>query len=103
MGSPPGPQRPWHLAARHALGRLPPPARGARAAPSAHGIWLPGPPSAVYSRPPRASDGCIVLSNPDLQTVGAYMQVGLTPVIIADEIEWSDAAAVEAARSSLAP
>jgi murein L,D-transpeptidase YafK len=67
-----------------------------------HGIWLHGTPSAVYSRPPRASDGCIVLSNPDLQTVGAYMQVGLTPVIIADEIEWSDAAAVEAERSSLA-
>jgi murein L,D-transpeptidase YafK len=34
--------------------------------------------------------------------VGAYVQVGLTPVIIADEIEWSDAAAVEAERSSLA-
>jgi murein L,D-transpeptidase YafK len=67
-----------------------------------HGIWLHGTPSAVYSRAPRASDGCIVLSNPDLQTVGAYVQVGLTPVIIADEIEWSDAAAVEAERSSLA-
>jgi murein L,D-transpeptidase YafK len=67
-----------------------------------HGIWLHGTPSALYSRPPRASDGCIVLSNPDLQTVGAYVQVGLTPVIIADEVEWSDAAAVEAERRSLA-
>jgi murein L,D-transpeptidase YafK len=66
-----------------------------------HGIWLHGTPSALYSRPPRASDGCIVLSNPDLQTVGAYVQVGLTPVIIADEIEWSEANAVEAERSSL--
>ena len=66
-----------------------------------HGIWLHGTPSALYSRPPRASDGCIVLSNPDLQTVGAYVQVGLTPVIIADEIEWSEASAVEAERSSL--
>jgi hypothetical protein len=36
-----------------------------------HGIWLHGTPSALYSRAPRASDGCIVLSNPDLQTVGA--------------------------------
>jgi murein L,D-transpeptidase YafK len=67
-----------------------------------HGIWLHGTPSAMYSRPPHASDGCIVLANPDLQTVGAYLQVGLTPVIIADEVEWSDAAAVEAERSSLA-
>ncbi len=67
-----------------------------------HGIWLHGTPSAVYSRPPRASDGCIVLANPDLRMLGGYMQVGLTPVIIADEVEWSDAAAVEAERSSLA-
>lgn len=67
-----------------------------------HGIWLHGTPSAVYSRPPRASDGCIVLANPDLLSLGAYLQVGLTPVIIADEIEWSDAADIEAERSSLA-
>jgi murein L,D-transpeptidase YafK len=67
-----------------------------------HGIWLHGTPSALYSRPPRASDGCIVLANPDLLTLGPYLQVGLTPVIIADEVEWSDAAAVEAERSSLA-
>ena len=58
-----------------------------------HGIWLHGTPSDTYSRPPRASDGCIVLANPDLLTLGGRLQVGLTPVIIADEIEWSDAAA----------
>ena len=67
-----------------------------------HGIWLHGVPSALYSRPPRASDGCIVLANPDLESVAGYVQIGLTPVIIADQIEWSDAAAVEAERSSLA-
>lgn len=67
-----------------------------------HGIWLHGVPSALYSRAPRSSDGCIVLANPDLETVGRYLQIGLTPVIIADEIEWSDAAAVEAERKSLA-
>ncbi len=66
-----------------------------------HGIWLHGTPSAVYSRPPRASDGCIVLANPDLKRLGGYLQIGLTPVIIADEVEWSNAAAVEAERSSL--
>jgi murein L,D-transpeptidase YafK len=67
-----------------------------------HGIWLHGTPSAMYSRPPRASDGCIVLSNPDLTSVGSHLQVGLTPVIIVDEIEWSDPASVAAERSSLA-
>jgi murein L,D-transpeptidase YafK len=67
-----------------------------------HGIWLHGTPSALYSRAPRASDGCIVLANPDLLTLGGRLQVGLTPVIIADEIEWSDAASVENDRRSLA-
>ena len=67
-----------------------------------YGIWLHGVPSDVYARPPRASDGCIVLSNPDLESVGRYVQVGLTPVIIADEIEWSDAGAVAAERAALA-
>ena len=67
-----------------------------------HGIWLHGVPSETYSRPPRASDGCLVLANPDLLAVGQFMQVGLTPVIIADEIEWTDAASAEAERASLA-
>ncbi len=67
-----------------------------------HGIWLHGVPSATYSRPPRASDGCIVLANPDLLAVGERLQVGLTPVIIADELEWVDAATGEAERRSLA-
>ena len=67
-----------------------------------HGIWLHGVPSDVYSRAPRASDGCIVLANGDLQSVGRMLQVGLTPVIIADEIEWSDARTVEAERGALA-
>lgn len=66
-----------------------------------HGIWLHGVPSDVYSRPPRASDGCIVLANADLDSVARFVQVGLTPVIIADEIEWADARAVEAERTSL--
>jgi murein L,D-transpeptidase YafK len=59
-------------------------------------------PSDVYSRPPRASDGCIVLSNPDLESVGRHVQVGLTPVIIADEVEWTDAGAIEQERAALA-
>ena len=67
-----------------------------------HGIWLHGVPSDVYSRPPRASDGCIVLANADLDSVARYIQVGQTPVIIADEVEWAEPAAVEAERRSLA-
>ena len=67
-----------------------------------HGIWLHGVPSSMYSRPPRASDGCIVLSNPDLDALGRNLQVGLTPVVIADQVEWGDALAIERDRASLA-
>jgi len=66
------------------------------------GIWLHGTPPDTYSRPPRASDGCIVLANPDLLSVGRHLQVGTTPVIIAGEIEWADAKALEAERAGLA-
>ncbi len=69
---------------------------------SGHGIWLHGVPSNVYSRAPRASDGCIVLANPDLESLGQRLQIGLTPVIIADEVEWVDAATLDAERASLA-
>ena len=58
-----------------------------------HGIWLHGTPSDTFARPPRASDGCIVLSNVDLQLLSGELQVGLTSVIIADEIQWVDSAA----------
>jgi murein L,D-transpeptidase YafK len=53
-----------------------------------HGIWLHGVPSDTYSRPPRASDGCVVLSNPDLDAISSHLQIGLTPVIIAQNVEW---------------
>lgn len=67
-----------------------------------YGIWVHGTPPDTYSRPPRASDGCIVLANPDLLSVGRLVQVGMTPVIIADEIEWADAGTLQAERGSLA-
>ncbi len=67
-----------------------------------HGIWLHGTPSDTYSRPPRASDGCIVLSNPDLLLLSQYLQVGVTPVIISDNVEWIDADTLESERKSLA-
>jgi murein L,D-transpeptidase YafK len=54
------------------------------------GIWLHGTSHNTYSRPPRASDGCIVLSNPDLKALGPILEKGNTPVIIADDIDWVD-------------
>ena len=53
-----------------------------------NGIWLHGTPTNTYSRPPRASDGCVVLSNPDLDALAPYLISGKTPVIISNNIEW---------------
>lgn len=50
-----------------------------------HGIWLHGTPSDTYSRPPRASDGCVVLTNPDISALAPILRDGKTPVVIAAE------------------
>jgi murein L,D-transpeptidase YafK len=55
-----------------------------------HGIWLHGTPSDTYSRPPRASNGCVVLPNDDLDRLGHLLQIGITPVIITNQMDWSD-------------
>ena len=67
-----------------------------------HGIWLHGTPRDTYSRPPRASDGCIVLTNQDLETLAARLQIGSTPIVIADSIDWAKPDEVESLRSDLA-
>ena len=53
-----------------------------------HGIWLHGTPSDTYSRAPRASNGCVVLANADLDALSKKLQIGLTPVIISEQVEW---------------
>jgi L,D-transpeptidase YnhG len=52
------------------------------------GIWLHGTPSDQFVRAPQASDGCVVLSNPDLERVLATVQIRTTPVVIAPELQW---------------
>ncbi|HVY05023.1 MAG TPA: L,D-transpeptidase family protein [Burkholderiales bacterium] len=66
-----------------------------------HGIWLHGTPRDTYSRPPRASDGCIVLTNQDLETLAAKLQIGSTPIVIADSIDWAKPREIESLRSDL--
>ena len=53
------------------------------------GIWLHGTPGDTYSRPPRASNGCLVLANDDLNKLAPYLQAGITPVIITNRMDWS--------------
>ncbi len=53
-----------------------------------HGIWLHGTPSDTYSRPPKSSDGCLVLANTDLAKLAEIIQIGVTPVVISHRIRW---------------
>jgi murein L,D-transpeptidase YafK len=55
-----------------------------------HGIWLHGVPPDTYSRPPKASEGCLVVANPDYQELNQYIQPGNTPVVIAERTDWLD-------------
>ncbi|QLG88115.1 L,D-transpeptidase family protein [Chitinibacter bivalviorum] len=53
-----------------------------------HGIWLHGSPAATYSRPPQASNGCVVLTNEEMLDVAQYLDIGRTPVIVTPKVEW---------------
>ncbi|PUE31534.1 hypothetical protein B9Z52_11660 [Limnohabitans sp. Jir72] len=52
------------------------------------GIWLHGTPSAQYSRAPEATDGCVVLSNPVMEQLLSLPGWRMTPVIIAEKLDW---------------
>jgi murein L,D-transpeptidase YafK len=55
---------------------------------SGSGIWLHGTPSDSFSRPPLSSDGCVVLTNPDLHNLAESVEIGKTPVVIAESVEF---------------
>lgn len=52
------------------------------------GIWLHGTPPAQFSRPPLATDGCVVLANPDLSRIVKTVEIRTTPVVIAQSLKW---------------
>jgi len=52
------------------------------------GIWLHGTPSDQYSRAPLATDGCVVLSNPEMDRLLRLKDVEKMPVLITDKLEW---------------
>ncbi len=66
-----------------------------------HGIWLHGVPSDTYSRTPLASDGCVVLANPDMANLMQTVAPRGTPVLISRKIEWVSAAQIEKERKAL--
>ena len=52
------------------------------------GIWLHGTPPGQFSRPPLATDGCLVLSNPDLEKIIQTVAIRTTPVVISQKLNW---------------
>jgi len=52
------------------------------------GIWLHGTPPNQFSRAPKATDGCVVLANPDLERIINTVEVRTTPVVIAQTLQW---------------
>lgn len=67
----------------------------ARRGKTGRGIWLHGTPPAQYSRAPKATDGCVVLANPDLERIIKTVEVRTTPVVIAPSLRWVNPNSVE--------
>jgi len=59
------------------------------------GIWLHGTPPTHFSRAPLSTDGCLVMTNPDLDHIIHTVEIGSTPVVIAPQLRWVDAASVK--------
>lgn len=68
----------------------------ARRGRTGHGIWLHGTPPEQFSRAPKATDGCVVLANPDLERIIRTVEVRTTPVVIAQSLRWVQPAAAHA-------
>lgn len=67
----------------------------ARRGKTGRGIWLHGTPPEQFARAPKATDGCIVLANPDLERIIKTVEVRTTPVVIANSIRWVPPATVQ--------
>ena len=64
------------------------------------GIWLHGTPSEQFSRPPKASDGCVVLANPDLNRILTSVRSRTTPVVIAERLNWVTKTSLDAEKAN---
>ena len=55
-----------------------------------YGIWLHGNPQRDEPglRPPRSSEGCLTLTNQDLNSLKPAVDLGQTRVVFSDEIQW---------------
>lgn len=65
------------------------------------GIWVHGTPKNTYSRPPRASSGCVVLTNPELESLERTFVAMSTPILVADTMHWVSTAELDQRRDAL--
>ena len=67
-----------------------------------YGIWLHGTEPGWINRGPRASEGCITLSNPDFEELvtqlGSHRDI---PIVIDDNPEWIEAEKIQQARNDI--
>ncbi|HET6828481.1 MAG TPA: L,D-transpeptidase family protein, partial [Ramlibacter sp.] len=68
----------------------------ARRGKTGSGIWLHGTPPSQFARAPKATDGCVVLANPDLLRIVRTVEVRTTPVVIAQNLRWVPPQSLEA-------
>jgi len=64
-----------------------------------NGIWLHGIPDKKSLK--RGSRGCVVVRNNVVKTFSPYVQVGKTPILISDKVEWVPATEIEGKRSAV--
>ncbi|MDH3953782.1 MAG: L,D-transpeptidase family protein [Gammaproteobacteria bacterium] len=65
------------------------------------GIWIHGVDRRGGVRPPLDTDGCIALPNDRLSSLVQWFEPNVTPVLIAEDMAWSEADAVAEVRGSL--
>ena len=67
------------------------------------GIWLHAEPIGTFdkTRPKLDSNGCVVLSNNDIERLQAYLSIGYTPVILTPKMEMVSIESIEAQRAEL--
>jgi hypothetical protein len=67
------------------------------------GIWLHGTPSAQYARAPESTDGCVVLANPVMEELLGLPDLRMTPVVIAQQLEWVSSEQAQAGWKAFKP
>lgn len=55
-----------------------------------YGIWIHGVPKNTYVRSPKASDGCLALSNKDIELLKKYITYKKTHILIVSKVTWLD-------------